>query len=195
MGNQTSTMNKNKTGTLNLIIGCMYAGKTTRLIDTYNDAIDNDENVIILTHSSENRYSMDEISTHDQKKISCVKYTSIASFIENEINIIEKSGVILIDEGQFFDDLLRVLTLVEVNKKKVYVFGLDGDFKRNIFGKILDLIPLCDSVEKITADCKCGEKALFSNRTINNESQILVGSNDVYEPLCRICYVSSLNNK
>ena len=195
MGNQTSTMNKNKTGTLNLIIGCMYAGKTTRLIDTYNDAIDNDENVIILTHSSENRYSMDEISTHDQKKISCVKYTSIASFIENEINIIEKSGVILIDEGQFFDDLLRVLTLVEVNKKKVYVFGLDGDFKRNIFGKILDLIPLCDSVEKITAVCKCGEKALFSNRTINNESQILVGSNDVYEPLCRICYVSSLNNK
>ena len=195
MGNQTSTMNKNKMGTLNLIIGCMYAGKTTRLIDTYNDAIDNDENVIILTHSSENRYSMDEISTHDQKKISCVKYTSIASFIENEINIIEKSGVILIDEGQFFDDLLRVLTLVEVNKKKVYVFGLDGDFKRNIFGKILELIPLCDSVEKITAGCKCGEKALFSNRTINNESQILVGSNDAYEPLCRNCYVSSLNNK
>ena len=189
MGNQPSTMNQNKMGTLNLIIGCMYAGKTTRLIDTYNDAIDNDDNVIILTHSSENRYSMDEISTHDQKKISCVKYTSITSFMENEINIIEKSDVILIDEGQFFDDLLHVLTLVEVNKKKVYVFGLDGDFKRKIFGKILELIPLCDSVEKITADCKCGEKALFSNRTINNESQILVGSNDAYEPLCRNCYV------
>ena len=115
--------------------------------------------------------------------------------MENEINIIENSDVILIDEGQFFDDLPNVLTLVEMNKKNVYVFGLDGDFKRNIFGKILDLIPLCDSVEKITADCKCGSTALFSNRTINNESQILVGSNDVYEPLCRSCYVSSINNK
>jgi thymidine kinase len=195
MGNQTSTMNQNNMGTLNLIIGCMYAGKTTRLIDTYNDALDNDENVIILTHSSENRYSIDEISTHDRKKISCVKYTSITSFMDNEKNAIESSDVILIDEGQFFDDLLQVLTFVEVNKKKVHVFGLDGDFKRNIFGKILELIPLCDSVEKITAECKCGEKALFSNRTINNESQVLVGSNDVYEPLCRKCYVSSLNNK
>ena len=195
MGNQTSTMNQNNMGTLNLIIGCMYAGKTTRLIDTYNDALDNDENVIILTHSSENRYSIDEISTHDRKKISCVKYTSITSFMDNEKNAIESSDVILIDEGQFFDDLLQVLTFVEVDKKKVHVFGLDGDFKRNIGVKILELIPLCDSVEKITAECKCGEKALFSNRTINNESQVLVGSNDVYEPLCRKCYVSSLNNK
>lgn len=195
MGNQTSAMNQNNIGTLNLIIGCMYAGKTTRLIDTYNDAIDNDENVIILTHSSENRYSLDEISTHDLKKISCVKYRSIASFIDNEINTIESSDIILIDEAQFFDDLLDVLTLVETYNKKVYVFGLDGDFKRNVFGKILELIPLCDSVEKITANCKCGEKALFSKRTINNESQVLVGSNDVYEPLCRKCYVSSLNKK
>lgn len=194
MGNQTSAMNQNNIGTLNLIIGCMYAGKTTRLIDTYNDAIDNDENVIILTHSSENRYSLNEISTHDLKKISCVKYMSIASFIDNEINTIESSDIILIDEAQFFDDLLDVLTLVETYNKKVYVFGLDGDFKRNVFGKILELIPLCDSIEKLTSVCKCGGNALFSNRTINNETQVLVGSNDVYEPLCRKCYVTK-NNK
>jgi len=189
MGNQTSTMNENTMGTLKLTIGCMYAGKTSRLIYTYNNAINNGDSVIVVTHSSENRYSVDEISTHDQNKIYCVKYTSIKSFVDNEANAIEKSDIILIDEGQFFDDLLEVLTLVEVNKKKVHVFGLDGDFKRNKFGKILDLIPLCDSIEKITANCKCGNDALFSDRTINNESQILVGSNDLYQPLCRKCYI------
>jgi len=192
MGNKVSTMTEfNKHGSLHLIIGCMYAGKTTKLIETYNNAIENDENVTILTHSSENRYSIHEISTHDQQKISCLKYSSILSFIENEQQNIKTSNIILIDEGQFFDDLLSVLLLVEKYNKTVYVFGLDGDFKRKQFGQILSLIPLCDSVEKITAECKCGKTAIFSNRTIQNDSQILVGSTDVYEPLCRTCYVGN----
>ena len=190
MGNILSIMTEStRYGKLHLYIGCMYAGKTTKLIETYKDALDNDDYVAILTHSTENRYSLHEISTHDQQKVSCLKYSSIQSFVENEQVIIEKSSIILVDEGQFFDDLLEVLVLVEKYNKIVYVFGLDGDFKRNTFGKILELIPLCDSVEKLTAQCKCGKKAIFSNRTIQNENQILVGSIDVYEPLCRTCYI------
>ncbi len=176
---------------LHLTIGCMYAGKSTKLIEIYNEALENDKQVTILTHSLENRYSIDEISTHDQHKVSCVKYSSIELFIENEANTIETSDVILVDEAQFFEDLLSILKLVEKYNKNVFVFGLDGDFKRNKFGNILDLIPLCDSIEKITATCKCGNVAIFSNRTINNENQILVGSNDVYEPVCRKCYIEN----
>jgi thymidine kinase len=195
MGNQHSIMNHSSStsGSLQLFIGCMYAGKTTKLIETYNDVLDEDtdHSVIILTHSSENRYSIDELSTHDKKKIACLKYGSISSFVENESSSIESADLILIDEGQFFDDLTNVVILVEKFHKRVYVFGLDGDFKRNKFGKILDLIPFCDSVEKLQATCKCGNPAIFSNRTIKNDSQILVGSTDVYEPLCRKCYIEN----
>ena len=192
MGNRISNMTEiTGQGSLHLVIGCMYAGKTTKLIETYRDALENDETVAILTHSIENRYSLDEISTHDKQKVSCLKYSSIDSFVENEQKIIEKSNIILVDEGQFFDDLISVLLLVEKYNKTVYVFGLDGDFKRHRFGTILDLIPLCDTIEKITAECKCGRKAIFSNRTIQNDSQILVGSTDVYEPLCRKCYIEN----
>ncbi len=178
-------------GSLHLIIGCMYAGKSTKLIEIYNEALENDKHVTILTHSLENRYSIDEISTHNQEKIACVKYSSIELFIENEEKSIEMSDVILIDEAQFFEDLLSILKLVEKYNKNIFVFGLDGDFKRNKFGNILDLVPLCDSIEKIKATCKCGNVAIFSNRTINNNSQILIGSNDAYEPLCRKCYIEN----
>lgn len=184
-----SNKNQSMSGSLHLFIGCMYAGKTTKLIETYKQSIENNKIVTIVTHSDETRYSVHEISTHDQKKISCVKYRSIQSFIEHESAIIEKSDIILIDEGQFFIDLLMIIQLVEHYNKEVYVFGLDGDFKRNKFGRILDLIPICDTIEKLSAKCKCGKNAIFSKRTIKNESQILVGSADAYEPNCRTCYV------
>ena len=199
MGNQNSIMShsnsSSSSGSLQLFIGCMYAGKTTKLIETYNEVLDDDnysdQSVIILTHSSENRYSLDGLSTHDKTKIACLKYNSILSFVENEQVAIESSALILIDEGQFFDDLSSVVLLVEKFHKHVCVFGLDGDFKRNKFGKILDLIPFCDTVEKLQATCKCGDPAIFSNRTVKNDSQILVGSTDTYEPLCRKCYIEN----
>ena len=74
--------------------------------------------------------------------------------------------------------------------KKVYVCGLDGDFKRQKFGQILDLIPLCDKVTKLTSlcsICKNGTPGIFSKRISSEEEQTLVGS-DNYIPVCRTCY-------
>lgn len=179
-------------GTLRLIVGPMYAGKTSKLIETYTTAINNNLNVIVLTHSSEIRYSIDKLSTHDQKQISCFKYDKITTFIEDKKDEIAKADIILIDEAQFFEDLLEIKGIVDNYHKNVYVFGLDGDFKRNKFGQILDLVPHCDSIEKLSSRCNnsCNEKAIFSCRIINSEEQILIGSSDSYVPLCRKCYNS-----
>ena len=102
------------------------------------------------------------------------------------------SAVLMINEGQFFDDLKEfVLDMVENHKKTVYVCGLDSDFQRNKFGQILDLIPYSDNIVKLTSlcmNCKDGTKAIFSKRITNNESQIVIGS-DNYIPLCRKCYL------
>jgi thymidine kinase len=109
---------------------------------------------------------------------------------------LHNADVILINEGQFFDDLFKtVLEMVEVKHKKVYICGLDGDFLRNKFGQLTDLIPYCDKLTKLQSlcsVCKNGKKAIFSHRKTQETSQIVIGA-DNYMPLCRNCY--SVMNK
>ena len=82
-----------------------------------------------------------------------------------------------------------VVDILEKNKK-IYICGLDGDFNRNKFGALLDLIPLCDKVHKLTAMCslcKNGTPGIFSLRLSNETDQTIIGS-DNYIPVCRKCY-------
>jgi thymidine kinase len=191
--NNTQFQNMNTlVGTLNIFIGPMYAGKSTKLISIY----EKNTNVLVLTHSIENRYSDKELSTHNLVKIPCIKSDSIKNFICNYKTQINQSNIILIDEAQFFKDIRKTLDLVEIFKKKVFIFGLDGDFERQQFGNILDLIPLCDTVEKLQAICKvCNNSAIFSHRIIPQKEQIVIGSTDIYIPLCRKCYLEKTINK
>lgn len=176
-------------GQLHIHVGPMYAKKTSKLIEKYREYIHSGEHVIVLTHSSEVRYSIDQLSTHDQQKISCFKFNSIGEFIENIGEQLTMAHVILVDESQFFPDLYKLISLVDNLHKTVHVFGLDGDFKRNKFGQIFDLIPYCDSIEKLTSVCAhCNQPAIFSSRIVKSTEQVLVGANESYEPLCRNCY-------
>ena len=82
-----------------------------------------------------------------------------------------------------------VKNMLNLNKK-IYVCGLDGDFERKKFGQILDLIPLCDKVTKLTSICsicKNGTPGIFSKRITYETEQTVVGS-DNYIPVCRNCY-------
>ena len=77
-----------------------------------------------------------------------------------------------------------------LKKKLIYICGLDGDFRRQKFGELLDLIPLCDKVYKLRslcAICRNGTRAIFSKRLIDDNSQKVIGS-DIYQPVCRKCY-------
>lgn len=192
MGNQALTnMNQYNIGSLHIFIGSMFAGKSTKLIEYYNNGIENNEHVVVLTHTKENRYSKEELSTHNLEKIQCLKYNSIEKFIKEQQIILLSCNTILIDEAQFFPDLLKCVELVEIFGKKVVIFGLDGDFQRQKFGNILDLIPFSDTVEKLHARCNdCENKAIFSHRIIQEKEQIVIGNKDIYIPLCRKCYIN-----
>jgi thymidine kinase len=182
-----------KDGYLKIYTGPMYSGKSTILTNIYNHALSSNIQTIVLTHQCENRYSKQYLSTHNKQHIPCCKYNSITEFIKDKHDEIIKSDVILIDEAQFFEDLLEVLRLVDSFKKCVYVFGLSGDFKRNKFGHIPDLMVHCDDIEKLSDNCKlCTNKSVFSSRTIKSECQILVGSVEAYQSLCRKCYNDSM---
>ena len=83
-----------------------------------------------------------------------------------------------------------VLSAAEVQLKTVIVAGLDGDFKRQKFGQILDLVPMADSVTRLVGKCHfCESKSLFSFRVSADERQELVGGGDTYVPACRHHYV------
>jgi thymidine kinase len=105
--------------------------------------------------------------------------------------------VILINEGQFFPDLFEFVNSLLLERKKVYICGLDGDFERKKFGSILELIPLCDKVTKLTSLCSLcrdGTPGIFSMRLTQETEQTVVGSEN-YIPVCRKCYQKSNNSK
>ena len=193
-------MNKKMKGYLELILGPMFSGKTSKILDLYKQCEFSNIPVVVINHTSDKRYSETMLSTHDLKMIPCIQASSLCDAMEIlEIkNKINDATVILINEGQFFNDLYEwTEMMVETNHKEIYICGLDGDFNRNKFGQILDLIPLCDKVTKLKSlcsMCKNGTKALFSLRVTEEKEQVLIGS-DCYKPVCRACYNKYHKNK
>ena len=187
---------------LELFLGPMFSGKTSKLIDLYNKYTYCNMKVCVINHSLDTRYSETKLSSHDKMVIPCIFMNHLSdiyyySNLEDPMDVkgqhhllIHKSEVVLINEGQFFDDLYEiVLKLLEENKK-VYISGLDGDFQKNKFGKLLDLIPHCDKVTKLESlcgICKDGTKGIFSKRITQETDQKVIGV-DNYIPVCRKCF-------
>ena len=205
MNKDTMTTSSTQSGYLELIIGPMFSGKTSRIVEIYNQCKFCNISVAVINHSIDNRYDEEQLSTHDQIKIPCIKTEKLfdiwAEHISLEDNIetiprikdkfkIATSNVILINEGQFFPDLFEFVNKLLVEGKKVYVCGLDGDFERKKFGSILELIPLCDKVNKLSSLCSLcrdGTPGIFSMRLTHEREQTVVGSEN-YIPVCRKCY-------
>lgn len=189
MTTKVSNMNP-QTGYLEVILGPMFSGKTSKLLEIHKQCLFCNINVVVVNYIADNRYSSSLLSTHDELMIPCIKCATIEELILHYAPHIKKAEVILINEGQFFEDIERVIELVEKDKKRVYVCGLDGDFERKKIGKILDLIPHCDKVHKLKSLCslcKDGTHALFSFRLSTETDQVVIGSNN-YIPLCRECF-------
>ena len=184
-------------GFLHIYLGPMFSGKTTKLIQIFKTRTYIGKKVVVLNYSQDNRYSENMLSTHDKMMIPCIFVDTLHDIWKNSTNQyykeIREADTILINEGQFFPDIYEtVLEIVEQHNKEVHICGLDGDFKRNIFGSLLQLIPYCNTVEKLIAlcaDCRDGTPALFSYRISEEKEQIVIGS-DNYKPVCRNCYIT-----
>ena len=178
-------------GYLKVILGPMFSGKTTELIRIYKRYISCDIKVCVVNYKEDVRYHEYLMSTHNKETIPSINVYKLKEIMDTH----DKYSVYVINEGQFFDDLYDCVDeLVNKYKKKVYVCGLDGDYKRKKFGSILDIIPLADDVVKIKGICKdCKEKdAIFTCRITKEKEQKLIGA-DNYIPLCRSCYNQKIN--
>ena len=188
---QSAKTTESVSGYLELWLGPMFSGKTTQLIQIYKKFTYIGKRVVVINYAADTRYHETLLSTHDQVMIPCKQAMTLSEAKE----AMTAADVILINEGQFFPDLYdTVLEYVERHNKMVFICALDGDFQRNRFGRVLDLIPFCDRVSKLHAlcsQCRDGSPALFSHRITCEEGQVVIGS-DNYVPLCRSCYVRSL---
>lgn len=179
-------MNFNK-GYLKVILGPMFSGKTTELVRIYNKYSGCDIPCTVINHSNDKRYDSNKMSTHSKIMIDSINTENLMSVIQP---LIENIQVFIINEGQFFKDLHKSMIYLLKHNKTVYVCGLDGDFKRNKFGEILDIIPLADDIVKLKGICSICRKndSIFTHRTIKNDNQILIGEKNMYMSLCRKCY-------
>ena len=180
---------------LHLTLGAMYAGKTTKLIDEYNRAQGMNKSPIIIDfdcnanpkYDEDTRVKRGTMKNHDDIAIENVVVTT---YLMKPILVQLCSGydTILINEAQFFNDLQKFVQYMVNNDKNVYIYGLDGDFEREPMGKILNLIPFCDSVTKLKGLCEnCKTKpSIFSHRVSQNKEKVLIDPKQ-YIPVCRTC--------
>lgn len=179
-------------GRIDIIMGCMFSGKSTEIIRLINRYKALDKKILIVNHSKDIRYKKDSISTHSNINIDCISIDDLDK-IKNETKYeYNRKDVIVIEEAQFFNNLYEfVLTSAEQDNKIIILAGLDGDSNRNEFGDIIKLIPKCDSVTKLHAlcsICKDGTLAPFTKRLVENKDQIFIGI-DEFIPVCRYHYL------
>ncbi|MFS7983810.1 putative thymidine kinase [Helianthus anomalus] len=191
---QDQITNTNPSGELHVIVGPMFAGKTTALLRRIKSEATNGRNIAMIKSNKDTRYAIDSVVTHDGTKYPCWALPDLLSFKQKlgEEAYGKVVDVIGIDEAQFFDDLYEFCSkAADHDGKTVVVAGLDGDYLRRNFGPVLDIVPLADTVTKLTARCElCGKKAHFTFRKTNETKTELIGGADMYMPVCRQHYVN-----
>ena len=185
--------NQYREGWIEVICGCMFAGKTEELIRRINVLSYVRKVILVFKPKIDDRYSTTEIASHAGSKVPCI-VISEAKEILNHVNY--DTDVVAIDEVQFFDeDVVDICEYLADSGLRVMVAGLDKDFRGEPFGVLPDLLTRAEFVTKLTAVCaKCGAPATRTQRIINgkpasfNDPIVLVGAKEAYEPRCRHCH-------
>lgn len=170
---------------LELIIGSMFSGKSTELMRRVARLKSIGMRVLVINHSLDTRVQGEFVKSHAGQTYPALKTDDL--YLTN----CKSFDAVAIDEAQFFHNLKAgVMLMVEQYNKHVIVAGLSGDYKRQSFGEILELIPLADDVQYKRALCKhcChpGRLASFTKRMSQETTKVSVGGH--YMAVCRMCY-------
>lgn len=173
-------------GSIEVICGSMFSGKTEELIRRLKRAQIAKLQVEIFKPFIDNRYALNEVVSHDQNSIQSTAVESSSAILLYGT----QTQVVGIDEAQFFDDNLPEVCTILANKGiRVIVAGLDMDFKGKPFGPVPSLMAIAEHVTKVHAVCVCcGAPANYSFRTAAADGKVLIGEKESYEPRCRNCF-------
>ena len=174
-------------GKIELIIGPMFSGKSTRLIEQMRKYVYKAKKTIMVKYYADQRYSeKSEVVTHD-----LIKYDSInCKLLRNSFETLKQYDVIGIDEGQFFADLVEICEELALMGKNILIAALNGDFRMEPFPVIQRIIAKADKIKLLKAYCfNCHKDAKFSLRIVQSNETVLIGAGEAYKPACRECHV------
>lgn len=179
-----------KEGYIEVIAGCMFAGKTEELIRRINTLKYANKEILVFRIAMDTRYSETEIVSHSGTKVPAISVSKSQEILDH---VKPSTDVVAIDEVQFFDDeIVQVCDYLAMRGVRVMVAGLDMNFKGEPFGVIPSLMTTSEFVTKLTAVCTiCGAPATRTQRLVNgapanyNDPVVLVGASEHYEARCR----------
>lgn len=170
-------------GWIEVICGCMFAGKSTELIRRVQTLAFAKKKVAIFKPSVDTRYSETEVVTHDGNKIKCYSIKDPSDILKLKGNV----NAIAVDEVQFFDNsIVDVCEQLANEGIRVIVAGLDLDYTGKPFGPIPELLARAEFVTKLTAVCvECGAPATRTERISSGKGKVELGAADKYVAKCR----------
>jgi thymidine kinase len=188
---ENSVRTEGRRGSIEVITGSMFSGKTEELIRRLRRAQFAGLRVEIFKPSLDKRYSETRVVSHDDKSI-------VSTPVDNASAILLLAGdvdVIGIDEAQFFDSsIVDVCNQLADNGIRIVVAGLDMDFMGKPFGPMPALVSVAEYITKVHAICmRCGNLANYSFRKSDDAQVVMLGEKNLYEPLCRNCYNKAIN--
>ena len=182
-----------KAGSIEVICGSMFSGKTEELIRRMKRAQFAKQSIKIYKPCIDVRYSEEDVVSHDAHSIPSTPIDTPAKMLD----MIGQVEVIGIDEAQFFDgSIVEVVQTLANNGIRVIIAGLDTDFLGKPFGPMPALMAVAEDIQKVHAICvKCGSPANHSHRLSKSNELVVLGETDIYEPLCRHCYNSAIKEE
>ncbi len=185
--------NAKKAGSIEVICGSMFSGKTEELIRRMKRAQFAKQSIKIYKPCIDVRYSEEDVVSHDAHSIPSTPIDTPAKMLD----MIGQVEVIGIDEAQFFDgSIVEVVQTLANNGIRVIIAGLDTDFLGKPFGPMPALMAVAEDIQKVHAICvKCGSPANHSHRLSKSNELVVLGETDIYEPLCRHCYNSAIKEE
>lgn len=174
-------------GTFNLILGSMWSGKTSELVNRYKRHTIGDRNCLMIKYKNDTRYDNEMVVTHDKIKVQAF----VCEFLYEADHLVDDFDVICVDEIQFYKDANIFVDKWANMGKIVEACGLNGTFNRKEFPMISKLIPLAENVSFLKAVCKeTGEDAIFSNInvTVDNNVTEVIGGSELYNAVDRKTY-------
>ena len=181
---------KHTQGTLEVITGSMFSGKTDELIRRLRRAIIARQKVQVFKPAIDVRYTIEKVTSHagsayDAKPVKSA--SEVFEFLESDTTVVG------IDEAQFFDEsILKITRELAERGLRVIVAGLDTDFRGEPFGSMPVLMAQAERVDKVQAICMvCGEEASRTQRLVNGQPAryddpiVIVGASELYEARCR----------
>lgn len=177
-------------GSIEVICGGMFAGKSEELIRRLRRARIAKRRVQVFKPSKDKRYSNNKVVDHNGSDVACVP-VNLAYDIWAATE--PSTDVVGVDEAQFFDSqIVDIVTKLANRGARVIVAGLDQDWMGQPFGSMPQLLAIADDVTKLHAVCvSCGSEATKSFRKATETDTVRVGGHEAYEALCRDCYLAA----